>query len=413
MINPVLRQRSFRRLLAALTVSQLGDWLYNVALLALIYDRTQSATWVSVTTAARVVPIVVLGPIGGLLADRFDRRLIMIGSDAVRAATMIGLAAVAVWHLPVVLAPALAALATAAASPHPACAAATLPRLVAREQLQAANAIRAAVGPLAIIAGPALGALLLVLGDATLAFEINAATFVASAALTAAISQPEVFRPPAQPEEQQGWWPAVTAGAQELLRHRGAAKLVGADIMCSLVYGVETVLLVLLSRKLGWQDAGYGLLLTGTGLGGLIGTVVIGRLIRKVGQSRAIVLSLLLVSASLPLLAVTPMLGAAMLLTALNGAGAIIVEVCAETALQTELPEEVFARAYGFAFPASVAGIVVGSLIAAPAAQLLGLTGTLTVTCALVAGYATWLSATSSRPKARDLTGVPGLVPAV
>jgi MFS family permease len=409
MINPVMRQRSFRRLLAALTVSQLGDWLYNVALLALVYDRTQSATWVSLTTAARVVPIVVLGPIGGLLADKFDRRLIMIGSDAVRAATMVGLAAVAAWHLPVILAPALAALATAAASPHPACAAATIPRLVAREQLQAANAIRAAVGPLAIIVGPALGALLLVLGDTTLAFELNAATFVASALLTATISDPAVFRPAAQPQQQLGWWPAVTVGARELLQHRGAAKLVGADVMCSLVYGVETVLLILVSRKLGWQDAGYGLLLTGAGLGGLLGTALIGRLISKLGQSRAIVMSLLLVSASLPLMALAPVLAAAMTLTVLNGAGAIIVEVCTETALQSELPEEVFARAYGFAFPASITGIVVGSVIAAPAAQLLGLTGTFTLTCALVACYALWLHTSSSRSAVRDLTPVPSL----
>ncbi|MDX6206160.1 MAG: hypothetical protein QOF39_2217 [Frankiales bacterium] len=412
MINPVMRQQSFRRLLAALAVSQLGDWLYNVALLALVYDRTHSATWVSLTTAARVVPIVVLGPIGGLLADKFDRRLIMIGSDAVRAATMVGLAAVAAWQLPVVLAPALAALATAAASPHPACAAATIPRLVAKEQLQAANAIRAAVGPLAIIVGPALGALLLVLGDTTLAFELNAATFVASALLTATISGPAVFRPAAQSEEQLGWWPAVTIGARELLRHRDAAKLVGADIMCSLVYGVETVLLILVSRKLGWQDAGYGLLLTGTGLGGLLGTVLIGRLVRKLGQSRVIVASLLLVSASLPLMALAPLLGAAMMLTVLNGAGAIIVEVCTETALQAELPEEVFARAYGFAFPASVTGIVVGSLIAAPAAQLFGLTGSFTLTCALVACYALWLHASSARAKVRDLTAVPSLAAA-
>jgi MFS family permease len=412
MINPVMRQQSFRRLLAALAVSQLGDWLYNVALLALVYDRTHSATWVSLTTAARVVPIVVLGPIGGLLADKFDRRLIMIGSDAVRAATMVGLAAVAAWQLPVVLAPALAALATAAASPHPACAAATIPRLVAKEQLQAANAIRAAVGPLAIIVGPALGALLLVLGDTTLAFELNAATFVASALLTATISGPAVFRPAAQSEEQLGWWPAVTIGARELLRHPAAAKLVGADIMCSLVYGVETVLLILVSRKLGWQDAGYGLLLTGTGLGGLLGTVLIGRLVRKLGQSRVIVASLLLVSASLPLMALAPLLAAAMMLTVLNGAGAIIVEVCTETALQAELPEEVFARAYGFAFPASVTGIVVGSLIAAPAAQLLGLTGSFTLTCALVACYALWLHGSSARAKVRDLTTVPSLAAA-
>jgi len=73
--------------------------------------------------------------------------------------------------------------------------AATIPRLVPRDQLQSANAIRAAVGPLAIIVGPALGALLLVFGDATLAFETNAATFVGSAVLTGAISAPGVFRP--------------------------------------------------------------------------------------------------------------------------------------------------------------------------------------------------------------------------
>ena len=55
-------------------MSSCGDWLYNVALLALVYERTGSATWVSLTTAARVVPVVALGPLGGVLADRYDRR---------------------------------------------------------------------------------------------------------------------------------------------------------------------------------------------------------------------------------------------------------------------------------------------------------------------------------------------------
>ena len=78
--------RSFRRLLVALAVSQAGDWLYNVALLAFVYERTHSAGWLAATTAARVVPIVVLGPLGGVIADRFDRRRVMVASDVVRAA---------------------------------------------------------------------------------------------------------------------------------------------------------------------------------------------------------------------------------------------------------------------------------------------------------------------------------------
>src|SRR3954469_19262037 len=81
--------RSFRRLAAALAASQIGDWMYNVALLAVVYERTGSASWIALTTAARVAPIVLLGPLGGVVADRFDRRRVMILSDAVRMALMV------------------------------------------------------------------------------------------------------------------------------------------------------------------------------------------------------------------------------------------------------------------------------------------------------------------------------------
>src|SRR5690349_20225958 len=103
------RNRPLRRLLAALAVSQLGDWLYNLALLAFVYDRTHSVTWTAATTAARVLPAVVLGPAGGVLADRHDRRRLLIASDVVRAAAMVLLAVVALTSLPVLLAPVLAA----------------------------------------------------------------------------------------------------------------------------------------------------------------------------------------------------------------------------------------------------------------------------------------------------------------
>src|SRR4051794_41857514 len=87
--------RDFRRLAAALAASQIGDWLYNVALLTVVYERTKSPTWVALTTAARVAPIVVLGALGGVVADRFDRRRVMIVSDALRIAMMAALALVA------------------------------------------------------------------------------------------------------------------------------------------------------------------------------------------------------------------------------------------------------------------------------------------------------------------------------
>ena len=105
-----------------------------------MFERTGSATWLAVTTAVRVLPIVVLGPIGGVIADRYDRRRLIIASDLVRAALMVALAGVVAFELPVVLAPLLAGAATLAASVHPPAVAASTPRLVDAEHLQRANA---------------------------------------------------------------------------------------------------------------------------------------------------------------------------------------------------------------------------------------------------------------------------------
>jgi MFS family permease len=113
-IRAALSYPAFRSLLAGLAVSQVGDWLYNLALITMVYQRTGSAMWAGAATAARVVPMVVLGPVGGVIADRFGRRGVMIASDLARLVLMLGLALIAAAHLPVVLAPVIAALATAA-----------------------------------------------------------------------------------------------------------------------------------------------------------------------------------------------------------------------------------------------------------------------------------------------------------
>src|ERR1700730_8648590 len=197
MLTLVRSNGPLRRLLAALAVSQIGDWLYNLALLAFVYDRTQSVTWTAVTTAARVLPMVLLGPFGGALAGRYDRRRLMIASDVVRVATMVLLAVVALAGLPVLFAPLLAAISTAASAVYPPCVAATVPRLVADAALPAGTAARSTIQSASVIAGPAGGALLLLLGSPVLAFLINAATFAASAIILLGLPAGALFKPPA------------------------------------------------------------------------------------------------------------------------------------------------------------------------------------------------------------------------
>src|SRR3954452_10694507 len=217
-IRSSLKHRSFRRLLTALAVSQAGDWLYNVALLAFVYERTHSAAWVAATTAVRVIPVVVLGPIGGVLADRFDRRRTMVLSDVARIGCMLGLAAVAATGLPIVLAPVLAALSTAASAPYPASAAATTPRLVPAEDLAGANSARSAVGMAAVAGGPVVGAVLLLLGSPTAAFLINAGTFAVSAIAVLSIPAGPAFLP-ARSGERNSVVEDVVLGARTLRSH--------------------------------------------------------------------------------------------------------------------------------------------------------------------------------------------------
>jgi MFS family permease len=415
-MRSALRHRNFRRLLVGLAVSQAGDWLYNVALLAFVYERTHSAGWLAATTAARVLPIVVLGPLGGVIADRFDRRRTMVASDLVRAGLMLALAGVALAGLPVVLAPVLAGLATAAAAPYPPCAAATTPRLVPDEDLPGANAARAVVGMGAVAAGPVVGALLLLLGPASSAFLVNAGTFVLSALAVLAIPAGAAFRPGRAPEARSGVVADIVLGARALRSHPVAVRLLGADVVCSVVYGMQTVLLLLLTRHLGFGEAGYGYVLAGLGVGGIVGTTVAGRAAAS-GRARAVLIGALLVLAvPSALMAVTPWLAGLLLWAVISGSGAVLVEVLCETALQRELDEEVFARAYGIALPMTLGGIVVGSLVTAPLVALVGLTGAIIGAGVLAGGYAAVIALprrTVGRHRApRRIGAIPEAMPA-
>jgi MFS family permease len=382
----VRRNRPLRRLLAALAVSQIGDWLYNLALVALVYDRTHSVTWTAVTTAARVVPMVVLGPFGGVLADRYDRRRLMIAADVLRVGAMVLLALVAAAGLPLLFAPILAAVSTAASTVYPPSVAATLPRLVADGDLPAATAARSVIQSMSIIAGPAGGALLLLLGSPATAFLLNAATFAASAVILLGLPAGALFAVAERDENASGVLRELRAGAAALRGNSVASRLVGADIMCSLVYGAQTVLLLLLGRELGYGDAGYGYLLAGCGVGGLVGAALAARL-GGARRPRHVAVVLLAVAIPSSLLAVTPWLAGAVLLAVVIGAGSVMVEVVVDTALARSLDEAVLARAYGLAFPASIGGIVVGSLIAAPLVALVGLAGALAAVGGLVGVY--------------------------
>jgi MFS family permease len=391
--RPILRRRPlpggrpFRVLIAALAVSSLGDWLYNVALLAFVYDRTHSATWVALTTAARVAPIVMLGPLGGALADRHDRRVLMIGSDAVRAAVMALLATVVIAGLPVLLAPLLAAAATAATTVNLPCVVACTARMVPGAELARANALRAAINQGAVVLGPALGALMLVATTPALAILLNGVTFVISAVSLLSLRAGALFAAPRTRDDRHDR-PSVIGdilvGARAMRGAPAALRLIAADTLCSAVYGMLTVTFVLVSRQFGAGNSGYGLLLAAYGVGGVVGASLVGRLVQPSRWRTTLTIALLLVATSLLAIGTAVSLTQALVAALLGGGGLVVGEVLSDTALPILLDDALVGRAYGLALPVSIGGIAAGSLLAGPLVAAAGTAGAFAVAAAAV-----------------------------
>src|SRR5215472_3586317 len=179
----VLAVPGARALIGASAGSQVGNWLYNAALLAYVYSATHSAGWVGAATICKGLTKVLLGPFGGAVADRYSRRTVLLAGDALRVLLMAAIAATVAGAGPVALVISLSALASAAGCAERPAAMALLPRLVGEVRLGPANALLHTVQDLGVLIGPAIGAILLAVGPAWIAFLANGATFAVSALL--------------------------------------------------------------------------------------------------------------------------------------------------------------------------------------------------------------------------------------
>ena len=214
------------------------DWLVEVALTTAIYERTGSTSWVAACVALRFVPGITVGPLAGVLADRVDRRQVVIGSCLSRVAALGLLAAVAsAGGAPAALL-VLAVVDHALATPYRPAALALLSRSVDPAALAEANATVGRAIQATWIAGPAVGALAAgVIGPA---FALTVASVALAAA--AVVSRPVAAYPPVRSTD-------VAHSSVEMLRDgvvalrlaNGAVALLGLVVIVELVFGFELV----------------------------------------------------------------------------------------------------------------------------------------------------------------------------
>ena len=358
----VLAIRDARALIGASAASQLGDWLFNAALLGYVYSTTGSAGWVGAATICRLLPYVLLGPVGGMIADRYDRRTVLLVGDLLRCSLMLALAAVVATEGPVELVIALTALASAAGTAERPAAMAMLPRMVGESRLAPANALLHTVQDLGVVVGPAIGAILLAVAPDAVAFLVNGATFGASAAL---ISTMRRRAAPVGMRRIEGMRSELMHGLHTARTTSFVVPLFVVVAMAELTYGAQTVQLVLYAAsRLDAGAAGYGYLLAVAGLGGLLSATVNARLAASTKVAGIVVVAGAVFCATQLAYAWTTELAIALLVTLVGGAGFVACEVVAETALARVVRSEVLGRVMGVFDALSVAAMVLGAVLA-------------------------------------------------
>jgi MFS family permease len=339
--DSLLRNVRFLKLWAGQGISFVGDFVSTVALVILVVDLSGSASAVGGLLVARLIPTLA-SPLVGVLADRLDRRAILVTSDLARA--LLILAAVFTRDLLVLYALVfLMGLARTFFNPT---IRAAFPSVVGEGDLTRANALIGGTFSVSYAVGPALGGLLVAVTGVEAAFVLDAATYLVSAAFLSRIPLP---RPQA----------ADDAGFFEELRS-GLSYLAGARVPLGIVIGAFLTILTvnatvpaevfLAKRTFGAGDAGYGLLVSLWGGGMVLGSALIGMLGDRIRLIPVYFLGIFVGALALAGTGLAPNFAFALGVLAVAGASNGIDNVATDTILQKRVEEAFLGRVFAVRF---------------------------------------------------------------
>ena len=285
----------FARLWGAAGVSNFGDGVYGTALPLLAATLTRDPLLVSLVSFAEWLPWLLFGLLSGALLDRWDRRRVMWTVDAARFAVVGGLAVVVLaGEASIVLLGIVGFLLGTGQTLVDTGSHSILPALVSRDPERLEQANGRLVGTQVVtqeLAGPPVGGFLFSLSAWT-PFAVDAVSFAASSALVASIRGH--FGPAAENLGPGGRRTSLRTEIAEGLRWLAAHRVLRATaamvaVVNLLAAGGGAVMVLFAQEKLGVDAVGFGLLFSGSAVGGVLGSLVAARVTRVVGTARVVV----------------------------------------------------------------------------------------------------------------------------
>jgi predicted MFS family arabinose efflux permease len=379
MLRP-LRRRDFALLSTGSIASLIGDGFFHVALAWQVYTISNVPTALSIVFLAISIPNVLLVLVGGVFADRYDRRKLMVAADLIRAAALGGIAVLSaagvleIWHIA-----ALVVFVGAGDAFFNPASTAFLPDLVPDEDLPAANAFAGMYRPIMIrMIGPALAGLVVGAFGPAPAFAIDAASFVISAVFIWSIRT----RPAPRVVVDHGLR-ATVAEVGEGFRYTRSQPWIWATLLSAMfsllifVVPIEILVPFVIKNKLALGPEALGLIFAFGGIGSLVMSVLIG----VVGLPRRRV-TVMYVAWALGV-GLTALFGAmtslwqALVISFVLQASFMLGQVIWTTMLQQLVPRELLGRVSSLDWLMSIGLVPVSYALTGPVSAALGVDMTL------------------------------------
>jgi predicted MFS family arabinose efflux permease len=300
-----LRHRRYAALWTGAFASNVGTWMETVGVGILVTSQTGQAGWAGIVAAAAFILNALVGPLGGALADRLPRRRLLLGTTTVQtalAATLAALAAVGAarpWGVTAIVFASGCANALGLPSFQ-----ALLPDLVPRDELTGAVALSSAQWNLGRVIGPAIAGVVIGVGGYSLAFAINAASFLAVIVAVAPLRLPAPTPVPGESVRQ-----AIGSGARYAWREPGIRAAIAYLALNSLLAAPFIALVPAVALRV-FHDAagGTAALVTAQGAGAVLMALVLSALVRRLGLRRTVLGCLALLPPALVAYAAAPTL---------------------------------------------------------------------------------------------------------
>lgn len=370
-----MRTRSFRRFFLAGVVSNAGSWMQSVAVPFAVFEITNSKTWLGVTAFVGMFVAMIANTPGGMLADRYPRRIVLAVTQAIQMVSAVLLWALWVFGNPSVatMLPLLIIGSIGGGLNMPAWQS-FIPSLVPPHEISAAIRLNSMQFAAARAIGPVLGTLTLKAFGASTCFMINAVSYLVIIAVLAVA--PRDARAAATRERSglrhafrevgDGW--RYLAG-HPTLRYAPTASLVNA----AFGFGLTTLAPALAKEQFGHRSSDNGILITAFGIGGVLGVTLVGIFAKNTRNSLQVRWAYVAWVAAYVVLLSTNEFALGLVAFAFAGCANSVGATALNTALQTQVDDQFRGRVLGAYMQMFFLGAALGSLLLAVIADLTSL----------------------------------------